>query len=185
MKVRTLILCSLFAVPLFFFFIALMPGPNNDEVTLNLPQASLLTTATRLEESGIVGNKIFFFVPAKIANYIVTLKAGEYSFPADISIAKIIKKMQLNQVVMHKLSIAEGTDTPQILDIVNGCKEMSGAISQRDYQEGMFLPETYLYTYGTSRQSMLQRMQNDMDKFLDDAWQNRSNSAVVKNKTEN
>ncbi len=171
-------------MPFLLFAITLVPGPNDQERTLNLPQASLLTTAESLEKAGIINNKFFFFIPAKIANYLMTLKAGEYAFPAHISIAKIIKKMQLNQVLMHKLSIAEGTDTPQILDLVKACEGMSGDIPQNNYLEGMFLPETYLYTYGTTRQSMVQRMQNDMDKFLENAWQNRSLNTVVKNKAE-
>ena len=121
-------------------------------------------------------------IPAKIANYFKTLKAGEYEFKTNVTIYEIIKKMQLGDVVFHKLSIPEGLTSKCIIDIVNNEHLLSGIITDSNYPEGTLLPETYYFTKGEQKQILLSRMQHAMTDTVDQLWKNRSPNTPLKTK---
>lgn len=165
-----------------FFAIVFLPGPSTKPTAIVIQHGSLIKASQTLSKENIIYNDLLFFIPAKIANYFKTLKAGEYEFKKHTSIYNIIEKMQRGDVVFHKISIPEGFSSKEILDLVNSNSILSGIISDTNVPEGVFLPETYYFTRGEQKQIILARMKSSMTETVEQLWQNRSIDIPIKNK---
>ena len=73
--------------------------------------------------------------------------------------------------------------TKEILSIIKKNKKLSGEIDPSFSElEGIFLPETYFFTKGYSRNDLLLRMKSKMNKELDYEWTNRQKNLPYKSK---
>lgn len=173
---------SIIIAVLFVAFIFL-PGPSGKKSVV-IQHGSLVRASQTLKKEKVIYSEILFFIPAKIANYFKTLRAGEYKFGKNVNIYQIIKKMQLGDVVFHKLSVPEGLTSKRIVDLVNNEYLLSGIITDSKYPEGSLLPETYYFTRGEQKQIMLSRMQHAMTDTVDKIWQERYKNTPLKTKEE-
>ena len=65
--------------------------------------------------------------------------------------------------IEYKITIPEGLTTKKILEIVSKDEILKGLINQNYVEnEGDFLPETYFFSYGYSRNSLLERMKKEL-----------------------
>ena len=82
------------------------------------------------------------------------LKAGEYVFDSPISMYQVIQKIANGEVSYRKITLPEGLTTQQMLELIEGEKMLSGEITMT-VKEGELLPETYTFTRGDSKNSIL------------------------------
>ena len=64
---------------------------------------------------------------------------------------------------------------------MNETKSLEGEIKQIP-EEGSLLPETYYYSAGDTRESLIKRMQNAMTRTVEELWPNRKKDLLLKNK---
>lgn len=159
-------------------------GPlNNDKVVILHKGESLRDFSKKLAEEKIIKHpKIMLFVMRLINSY-ETIKAGEYILYRATPIANILNTLIEGKSVVHKLTIAEGTNTKQILDKIMIEPMLTGKVNEL-VPEGSLLPETYFFTYGDSKEKLIKNMQNNMNSVLDFLWKNRKVNAAIKNKEE-
>jgi UPF0755 protein len=177
------VLCFTAALAL-FVWTAITPGPLKTDQVIVVNKGSLLTVADQLKEQGVISNKLSFFVLAKMANYITTLKAGEYAVQEGSSILDLLYAMQSGKFFKRAITIPEGYTTTQILEAVEQNPYLVGPINKGSYSEGKLLPETYFFIRGEKREDLLNRMSTSMDKILDEAWASRDPSIPLKDKSE-
>jgi len=159
------------------------PGPAPEAVVVVLPKgAGTEGIGTLLGKSGVIAQPALWPVAVKLSGR-QALKAGEYEFPAHASLAQILDMIRKGQVVIHKLTVAEGLTVQQIEAVL---REASGAAGKLDGTpaEGSLLPSTYFYTYGQERQDLVARMQRGMTEALDEAWAKRDPSVPLATKQE-
>lgn len=128
--------------------------------------------AAKLQEAGIISNKIAFRIDAHIQSKIEGLKAGEYQFRPHMSIIDVIALLQSGKTYQHKITIPEGLMSLEIVNILNKEPALTGKIDPLP-PEGSLLPETYKFSYGDTRQSIINRMKKAMRDTLDTLWQTR------------
>ena len=125
-------------------------------------------------------------------NYLVYVKGseylpkyGQYLIPKNSSLNSILDIFNSGESIEYKITIPEGLTTRRILEIVSKDEILKGLINQ-DYvdNEGDFLPETYFFSYGYSRNSLLERMKKKLINFIDDEWNKRDSSLPYKSKYE-
>src|SRR5580704_17964162 len=87
--------------------------------------------------------------------------------------AGLVELLQSGKLVQRRLTIPEGTTTAEIIDLVRKTDALSGEVTV-DAKEGDLLPETYFYSRDDTRDSVLLRMKEAMDKTLDEAWRKRA-----------
>jgi len=79
--------------------------------------------------------------------------------------------------VAHRLTIAEGLQTTQILAQITAAPQLTGSVLGEDQvlpQEGALLPETYHFSRGDSRAELVARMGRDMRQVMAAAWAGRA-----------
>ena len=140
-------------------------------------------TAALLVENGVIDDARWFMLYARLHGLSDKLKAGEYVFSGSISLEIVAQKLVDGEVVVRSLTIPEGKALVEILKIVNENPYLSGEITI-SLKEGEILPETYHFTRGESRNSILKKARQAMNKVLETAYAERSNDLPLKNQQE-
>ena len=159
------------------------PGPLAESVVVVLPKGTGTSEiGTLLGRSSVIDYPLLWPAMVKLSGG-QALQAGEYEFPAHASAATILLMMRHGQVVVHKLTIAEGLTVMQVEVLL---REAAGAAGKLDGTpaEGTLFPSTYFYAYGQDRQELVARMQRGMNEALDEAWNKRDPSVPLASKAE-
>ncbi len=150
------------------------PGPLGVEKTVYIaPGTRTKGMASKLYEEGVIGNSPAFRIDGRLQGRIEGLKAGEYLFQPHMSITDVITLLQSGKNYQHKITIPEGLMSVEIVGLLNKEPVLTGTIDTLP-PEGSLLPETYKFSYGDTRQSVLARMKKSMQDTLDTLWQKRA-----------
>jgi UPF0755 protein len=107
------------------------------------------------------------------------LKPGEYSFQRNASLRDVIGTIVEGKVVQHSVTIPEGLTSEQIVARLTENDIFSGPIREVP-REGTLLPETYKFPRGTTRDQVIQRMQQSQKRVLTEIWERRNADVPVK-----
>jgi len=152
------------------------PGPSVQAQTIDLPRGvGLRGIAQRLQAVGVLRYAKVFGIAVRVSGKGRALKAGEYTFAAAISPKQVMETLIKGETVVHRLTIAEGLQTAQILSQLAAALALSGAALADDTPppQGSLLPETYHFARGDSRADLIVRMQRDQARVLAEAWAGR------------
>lgn len=153
------------------------PGPaalRGSETVVQIAAGERLwTIATRLQGAGVVRNPMLFALGVRLRGEGALLKAGEYAIPSRVSMDDLADILIAGRSIEHKITAAEGLTSEMVVDIVNSDHELTGD-SQQIAAEGTLLPETYFFTKGASRESILTRMREAQENFVARAWAQRA-----------
>ncbi|KAK6019963.1 YceG family protein [Ostertagia ostertagi] len=159
-------------------------GPLDKTKNVVIPRGAGPTTMAKLlEEEGVIAHPRLFRVALMIDPSPKPIKAGEYEVPAHTSMQALVELLQSGKVVQRRLTIPEGTTTPEVLELVRKTEALTGDITL-DVKEGDLLPETYFYSRDDTRDGLLLRMKEAMEKTLDEAWRKRAAGLPLANKRE-
>jgi UPF0755 protein len=157
-------------------------GPLTGEKTIVIPHGTgIAGIADRLEEAGLVEHSMVFQLGARWFAREKPLQAGEYRFAAGVSPHAILDKMIDGDTVKHRLTLAEGLTSAEILALVRDADGLVGDIPPgiADLPEGSLLPETYFYSLGDSRADLVKRMERAMQQAVQEAWAERAKDLEV------
>lgn len=144
-----------------------------EEKTVIIPKGSSLNHIVReLAQEQIIRFPLLFKANAVLLQQHLHLKAGEYLFPAGITPEGVLQKMVAGDVVIRRVTVPEGYTSAQIVALLQAEPALSGEIMEGT-AEGSLLPETYFFTYGDNRESILNRMRARMQKNLAALWEKR------------
>ena len=156
------------------------PGPSSSERIVNIPARSgVREIADLLQREGVIDQPWVFFAGVVLLNARDDLKAGEYRFPAHASLRDVVDTMKEGKVVQHHLTIPEGLTSQQVVARLLEHPDLAGTLKEIP-KEGSLLPETYSYVRGTTRETLVQRMQQSQRKVLQEAWEKRSPDLPLK-----
>ncbi len=160
------------------------PGPlTESRVVLVRKGSGVNQIAAQLAHDGIIADAGIFRMGLRFLDRDGSLKAGEYRFPAAITMRQVRSMMVRGETVLRRFTVAEGLTTLEIFDIIAGTEALEGEISLKP-EEGRFLPETYYYSLGDSRDTVLGRMRDAMHRTLDELWESRAADLPFKTKEE-
>jgi UPF0755 protein len=100
------------------------------------------------------------------------LKSGEYAFTARISQRDVLAMLQEGRTVVHRLTIPEGLTAAQVVARLQAAYGLAGEIGEMP-KEGTLLPATYTYSWGDSRQGLLNWMSRGMQRTVESLWAER------------
>ncbi|MBO5997617.1 MAG: endolytic transglycosylase MltG [Alphaproteobacteria bacterium] len=162
------------------FFLSDGPLTQRQEIVIEKGQ-SLRQIANYLQEKGVIESPAIFVLGVRVSQKDNELKAGEYSIPAHASAKMVMDIITGGQTFIRRITIPEGLTSYQIVQMLNETKSLEGEIKQIP-EEGSLLPETYYYSAGDTRESLIKRMQNAMTRTVEELWPNRKKDLLLKNK---
>src|SRR5438105_4793934 len=96
------------------------PGPQQADKTAVIEHgSSLRAVASVLQNAGIIGNGLLFRVGVMRRGKSSALQAGEYLFPAHVSMAQVTDMLVRGDVLEHRLTIPEGLTSEAALTLIN------------------------------------------------------------------
>lgn len=125
----------------------------------------------------------FLYIGQLIKGLDPKVRYGEYFFEKNISYYKILHKMIRGNIAFRKVTVAEGLSTHSAIEAIDKAAGLIGTMPA-NIPEGSLMPETYFYSYNDTKAGMVKRMQDAMDKALDNLWENRDKSVPLRNKQE-
>lgn len=173
--VSAVMLVPLFAAGGYFYFLHYMdgPGPLREPAVVIAPRGGTEAIGVTLAEAGVVDHPVLFIAAVKLTEIAGPLKAGEYAFPAAVSLTDVLMLLRDGKTVVHRLTVPEGITSHQVVALLNAEPALSGEIGETP-PEGALLPETYHFSRGDSRAALLDRMRKAMSKALAEAWAARA-----------
>jgi UPF0755 protein len=155
------------------------PGPSeHGAVVLIKPGEGVSAIAQQLQKAGIVANADLFRAGLRIRGQQSQLKAGEYWFPPQASMASVAGILIAGKSIQYKLTAAEGLTSDMIYQLVVHNDVLVGDAGPEP-AEGTLLPETYLFTRGMTRAHLLALMETAQKKFLAEHWASRVSGLPV------
>jgi len=107
------------------------------------------------------------------------LKPGEYSFQKNASLRDVIATIVDGKVVQHAITIPEGLTSEQIVSRLTDNDIFTGSVREIP-REGTLLPETYKFPRGTTRDQVIQRLQQAQKRVLAEIWERRNTDTPLK-----
>ena len=174
----TILLIAMIAVGAGYFYgkqILEAPGPLVEERVVNIPQrAGKRDIADVLTREGVIDVNPWIFIGSVFALKASSeLKPGEYAFQKNASLHEVIATIVEGKVVQHAVTIPEGLTSEQIVARLSDNDIFTGSL-QEIPREGTLLPETYKFPRGTTREQVIQRMQQAQKRILGEIWERRS-----------
>jgi UPF0755 protein len=150
-----------------------MAGPLGQDKVVTIPRNSgVRDIAELLEREGVIDQPWLFIASVVVLKVREDLKFGEYQFASRASLREVVNILLQGRVVQHAFTIPEGLTSEQIVGRLTENDVLTGNI--RDVpREGTLLPETYKFVRGITREQMIQRMQQQQRKLVQEIWERR------------
>ena len=157
------------------------PGRAHKEIVLTVPYGSSTKSVARLlAEHHIVHDAFSFQLAARLQGSSARLKSGEYAFSGGQTVFQALSKLVRGEVVRYQFTIPEGLTTLQIVKRIENLPELEGTVSYFP-PEGHMLPDSYSYTRGEQRNTVIKRMEQSMHDLLTDLWPKRAKGLPIEN----
>ena len=156
------------------------PGPlAQDKIVNILKGLGTRDISDLLVREGVIDQPYVFVGGVVVLKARGDLKHGEYKFPAHSSVAEVIGTLIDGKVVQHAVTVAEGLTSEQIVDRLQENTVLTGSIKEIP-AEGSLMPETYKFTRGTTREQVIQRMQQADKRAVQEIWEHRDPELPLK-----
>ncbi|KJC59783.1 aminodeoxychorismate lyase [Bradyrhizobium sp. LTSPM299] len=157
------------------------PGPLLEDKIVNIPaRAGKRDIADVLQREGVINVNPWIFIGSVYALKASSdLKPGEYSFQKNASLRDVIATIVEGKVVQHAITVPEGLTSEQILSRLSDNDIFTGSVREIP-REGTLLPETYKFPRGTTRDQVIQRMQQAQKRVLAEIWERRNADTPLK-----
>jgi UPF0755 protein len=150
------------------------PGPLAEASALVIAKGlGVEGIGRRLAEGGVIRDPRVFAIGVHLFRNRHALRAGEYEFPAHASAEQAMEVLIYAKPVVRRLTIAEGLTTAEALAEIERNEALEGPV-ERTPAEGSLLPETYNFSWGESRESLVRRAEKAMSETLEGLWQARA-----------
>jgi UPF0755 protein len=165
------------------------PGPLAATRTVIIPKGEgRIAIAERLEKEGVIDNRWTFVGGHLLLSFLShknngELKAGEYEIKEHASMREVISKLSEGKSILYKTTLPEGLTSEQIVERLKAEPSLSGEITNVP-PEGTLLPDTYYFSKGASRQEILDRMHEGMQKTISTLWDSRDPDLPIKSPEE-
>jgi len=150
------------------------PGPLEQEKMVNIPpRLGVMEIAQLLRSEGVIDEHPAIFVGGVVALKASTqLKSGEYLFAKHSSVREVVETIIEGKVIQHSITIPEGLTSEQIVRRLLDNDMLTGNIKDIPH-EGTLLPESYRFARGAPREQVIQRMQREHRRILQEIWDRR------------
>lgn len=150
-------------------------SPSNmaQERDIIIPQGTgVRGIAEIFRRENIIDEPLIFLAGVRVSQLDRSLRAGEYHFPARVSPKQAAEILATGDTVKRFVTIPEGLRSGEIIDRINLVDGLVGDITEIP-KDGTLLPETYQFSFGDTKQSIVDRMRAAHDEMVEQLWPGR------------
>ena len=163
-------------------FVAEGPLENQTETLIGKGK-SLRKIAKQLYREGIISSPSIFEIGVRASGQADKIKAGEYSIPRHASSKMVMNILTSGNTYIRRLVVPEGLTSEQVVALMNTAKGLMGDVIQIP-KEGTLLPDTYHYSWGDTKEGMIERMRSAMERTVEELWAARDPNIALKTSKE-
>lgn len=161
---------------------------TGDRVEVTVARGATMRQAAELfSDAGVEVNPLALYWLARLGGHASHIKAGSYSIEAGITPRGVIDKLVHGDVVLSEIALIEGWTFSQVRSALDTHPDLShdskgvendallmliGATET--HPEGLFFPDTYRFSKGSSDLDVLRHAYAQMQTRLSDAWVKRA-----------
>jgi UPF0755 protein len=151
------------------------------------PGASLAAIGRELEAQGVIEHPEIFRWYARLTDRASRVHAGRYRIDHGITPEQLLQKFVDGRVELYALTIVEGWTFPELMnsmashpaiDVTMDYEDWPGLLdeigAEATHPEGLFLPETYRFPYGTADTAVLRQAYEMLQSVLLQSWEQRA-----------
>jgi UPF0755 protein len=170
-------------------------GTPSVEVTI--PPGSSMRAAARIAAQSIPVAADVLVALARITSRDTKIKAGSYEIASGATPLDLIDMLTRGDVTLQELTIPEGWTFKQfrmaleahsgVMHTLTGTADgkvleaVLAGVAGRDHPEGLFFPDTYLFSRGARDIDILRRAHKSMERRLETEWQRRTAGVPYRN----
>jgi UPF0755 protein len=149
--------------------------------------SNLRIVARKLADAGLIPEPQVFWLLGRVTDQAAGIQAGRYRLSEAATPLEILKKLNDGDVIPVMITFVEGITFAEMREQLEGAAEVRvtlKGLSDADvlkrvgagesHPEGLFFPDTYRFTAGTSDLELLRKSYQTMQKRLADAWAARA-----------
>lgn len=150
-------------------------------------RGSGLRSATRqIDEAGVALGRVQFETLGRVLGRTQDIKAGSYQLDAPVTPLELLDKLTRGEVTLAELTLIEGWNIRQVRQslaahenlkkdgsILSDAALLAAVGATETHPEGLFFPDTYLFSKGASDLEVLRRAYRTMHKHLVREWDAR------------
>lgn len=171
---------------LFWWFTSEFQKPNSlkEPVLVDIPNGyGTVQIAETLQYVGAIDQPYVFVIWARVTNGQGTLKAGEYQVEPGMSARDTMQMIREGNIFGRRITIPEGLTSYEVEQLVSKLQDIK-IVPVEIPAEGRLLPETYDYKKTDTNADLLNRMSTDMQKTIDELWDDRDSNLPFTTKEE-
>jgi UPF0755 protein len=151
------------------------------------PGSSATSTARQLQQAGIIEQPSLFAWLVRLSGKSVQIKAGKYKLAQAATPLQLLDMLTKGEATLSAVSVIEGWTFKQFRATLNNDPDLlhdtlnltDAEILQRigadeKIAEGLFFPDTYYFSVGSSDLPIFRRAYHIMQQRLQEAWLNRA-----------
>ncbi len=159
-------------------------GPLVEAKEVLIPKGKgLKQIANLLKKENVIESTSIFELGVRANGNAEKIQAGEYSFPRHASPKLVMNILTEGQTVARRFIAPEGMTSAQIIALMDKYKGLTGEVTDIP-PDGSLLPETYNYSFGDTKESLVKRMKEAMSKTILELWEKRSKNVPLKSMNE-
>ncbi len=161
---------------------------------IEIPEgASLGRVTSDLHRRGVLPQPVFFKILARLTGTSRKIQAGEYRLTPGTTPDSLLDMLASGKVIQYPFTIIEGWNFRQLVAALAEAPKINHRLQGKTqaqivtelgiverHPEGLFLPDTYHYTAGTTDVELLLRAKRAMDELLAREWPRRDQSLPLK-----
>jgi UPF0755 protein len=185
MTVVTLLTVAAVALVYYFFREYQQPGPLEADTTFLVREgAGINEIGQSLERKGIISQSRIFTTVTKFLGEDQKSRHGEYTIKAKSSMMEIMDLFKSGKGIQYSVTVPEGLTVKQIFNKLKAEPMLEGDLPVDLPPEGTLRPETYKFTRGNKRSTIVSQMQNAQQRILDEVWEKRDKDSPLASKEE-
>jgi UPF0755 protein len=179
---------------LYFYANNPLPLPQTPFEFTVKPGATLKSLARQLTDANLLPEAQGFWMLGRAMNQATGIHAGTYRLSGPTTPLALLKKLNAGDVVTLTLTFVEGITFAEMRDQLENAKELKVTLkgltnadvlkrigATESNPEGLFFPDTYQFSAGTSDLDLLKKSYRTMQQKLNDAWAQRAAGVPYKN----
>ena len=179
---------------LWLLFAGLKPIELDKSVLVTIERGATLKDATEtLEKNSVIHDDWSFKLLARVFGLGSEIKAGKYQFEDGITGFQVLQKIHRGYFAKNRLRIQEGWTFADLREALNqhdaivhttltwtNNKILNELNISYSHPEGLFFPDTYVFTGGTSDLKIMRIAHEKMNRVLEDEWRMRQPDVRLK-----